>query len=64
MLCAHAQPDFAECVYLALALLRNASEQPVPLAEALDQHPSLARRQYIHAGFELHFTEHTFRQIT
>lgn len=58
VLCAHAQPDFAECVHLALSLLRDASEQTIPLADALDQHPSLARRQYIHAGFTLHFTEH------
>jgi len=56
VLCAHAQPDFTECVHLALALLRDASEQSVTLAEALNQHPSLARRQYIRAGFVLHFT--------
>lgn len=53
-----AQPDFADCVRLALALLRDATDKPQPLAEALSQHPSLDGQQYIHARFALHLTEH------
>lgn len=57
VLCPQAQPDFAECVAIALSLLRDAAHQSQSpsrqLQQILDQHPSLRSRQYTKAGFLL-----------
>jgi|GEM_PF-2673330 len=58
VICAHPEPDFARCMQLSLALLRDASERSSQIAETLNQHPSLAERQHIDAGFTLQVNEY------